>query len=189
MAKQKVSGLEEMNDEEHASINDILSDVQVDLVESLKTLDRQEPPKRPNVLVCGYTGSGKTTLIKAILGDVVPEDAIGAGLPQTTGYKLYVNEGGHIAIYDSKGTEQGDALEDFKRNTTRFINETRKCKDADEHINLAWYVISGTGDRIQDFDLSLIKDISSIAPIIVVITKNDITKDHYYPIAFQDTMS
>ena len=177
ITKQKVSGFEEMKNEERTSMDSILSNVQIDLVEALKNLDRQEPPKRPNVLVCGYTGSGKTTLIKAILGDVVPEDAIGAGLPQTAGYELYVNEGGHIAIYDSKGTEQGDSLEDFKRNTTRFIDETRKCKNADEHINLAWYVISGDGDRIQDFDRSLIKDISSIAPVIVVITKNDITKD------------
>ena len=178
ITKQKMNGFEEMNNGGFTSIDGILSDVQVDLVAALKNLDQQEPPKRPNVLVCGYTGSGKTTLIKAILGDVVPEDAIGAGLPQTAGYELYVNEGGHIAIYDSKGTEQGDSLEDFKRNTTRFIDETRKCKNAGEHINLAWYVISGAGDRIQDFDRSLIKDISSIAPVIVVITKNDITKDN-----------
>lgn len=158
-----------------ASINDTLSKLSVDLIEAWKKLDQKEPPQRPNVLVCGYTGSGKTTLIKAILGDVVPEDAIGAGLPQTTGYELYVNEGGHIAIYDSRGSELGDLLEDFKRNTIRFIDETRKCKNADEHIHLAWYVISGAEGRIQDFDRSLIKDISSIAPVIVVITKNEST--------------
>ena len=159
-----------------ASINDTLSKLSVDLIEAWKKLDQEEPPQRPNVLVCGYTGSGKTKLIKAILGDVVPEDAIGAGLPQTTGYELYVNEGGHIAIYDSRGSELGGLLEDFKRNTTRFIDETRKCKNADEHINLVWYVISGV-DNIQDFHRTLIKDISSIAPVIVVITKKEITHD------------
>ena len=39
--------------------------------------------KRPNILVCGYTGSGKSSLIKAILGDVVPAAAIGDGKPKT----------------------------------------------------------------------------------------------------------
>lgn len=38
--------------------------------------------KRPNILVCGYTGSGKSSLIKAILGEVVPDTAIGDGKPK-----------------------------------------------------------------------------------------------------------
>ena len=41
--------------------------------------------KRPNILVCGYTGSGKSSLVKAILGEVVPDSAIGDGAPKTMG--------------------------------------------------------------------------------------------------------
>ena len=67
--------------------------------------------KRPNILVCGYTGSGKSSLIRAILGDIVPQDAIGVGKPRTTGYDHYQND--LISIYDSKGLELGETEEAF----------------------------------------------------------------------------
>lgn len=68
----KSTGKALTSDDSASDLHVDLSNVQIDLVAALKDLNQQEPPKRPNILVCGYTGSGKTTLIKAILGDVVP---------------------------------------------------------------------------------------------------------------------
>ena len=53
---------------------------------------RQEMGKRPNILICGYTGSGKSSLTKAILGDIVPDNAIGHGAPKTMGFDCFEND-------------------------------------------------------------------------------------------------
>ena len=132
--------------------------------------------KRPNILVCGYTGSGKSSLIKAILGDIVPAEAIGEGKPRTMGYDHYENE--EISLWDSRGLELGETEEQFVEQTRQFLNSRVKDMDVDNHIHLVWYVIQGSGARVTDCDLSLIKEIFSPKNLIVVITKSDITRQN-----------
>lgn len=130
--------------------------------------------KRPNVLVCGYTGSGKSSLIKAILGDVVPANAIGEGKPQTMGYDHYEND--DISIWDSRGLELGETENEFVAKTREFIEGRVKDLNVDNHIHLVWYAIQGPGARITDCDLELLKEIFPKEHLIVVITKSDITR-------------
>lgn len=130
--------------------------------------------KRPNILVCGYTGSGKTSLVKAILGDVVPNDAIGDGRPKTMGYDCYENE--LVCIWDSKGLENGEAEEGFTAHTRDFVREKQRDPDVDNHIHLVWYTIQGSGARVTDCDLNLIRNIFNPEHVIVVVTKNDATR-------------
>ena len=55
--------------------------------------------KRPTILVAGYTGSGKTSIIRALCGEsVVPDAAIGAGLPKTQAFEFY--QGNAIRFFD-----------------------------------------------------------------------------------------
>ena len=114
---------------------------------------------RPNILICGYTGSGKTSLIKAILGDVVPEKAIGTGKPQTQGFDHYEND--LVQVYDSKGMENGETEEKFLQVTKDFIRQHQMDDPSkiDEHIHLVWYTIQGTGARVTDCDRQLIQNI------------------------------
>ena len=72
---------------------DLFNDKYGEVVEAMKW-------KRPNILVCGYTGSGKTSLIRSVLGSIVEESKIGNGLPVTMGYDKYEND--QIVIWDSK---------------------------------------------------------------------------------------
>lgn len=61
--------------------------------------------KRPNILICGYTGSGKTSIIQSLLGeDLVPQDRIKDGEPATQDYDKYENE--LVRVFDSKGKEK-----------------------------------------------------------------------------------
>ena len=130
--------------------------------------------KRPNILVCGYTGSGKSSLIKAILGDVVPAAAIGDGKPKTMDFDHYEND--MISIWDSRGMELGDTEGQFVEYARSFIKGRVTDMNVDNHIHLVWYAIQGTGARITDCDLKLIKEIFTPKNLIVVITKSDYTR-------------
>lgn len=130
--------------------------------------------KRPNILVCGYTGSGKTSLVKAILGDVVPDHAIGDGRPMTMGYDCYENE--LVRIWDSKGLENGEAEQEFTAHTRDFVRQRQNDSNVDNHIHLVWYTIQGSGARVTDCDLNLIRNIFNPEHVIVVVTKSDATR-------------
>ena len=135
---------------------------------------RKQFGKRPNILVCGYTGSGKSSLVKAILGDVVPASAIGAGAPRTMGYDCYEND--LVKIWDSKGLELGETEEEFTEQTRTFIRSKQNDPNVDHHIHLVWYTIQGPGARVTDCDKNLIKNIFTTQNVIVVVTKSDITR-------------
>ncbi|MBP1582808.1 MAG: hypothetical protein J6866_02530 [Victivallales bacterium] len=130
--------------------------------------------KRPNILICGYTGSGKTSLARAILGDVVPDKAIGDGRPMTMGYDCYENE--LVRIWDSKGLENGQAEAEFTEHTRDFVRQRQNDPDVDNHIHLVWYTIQGSGARVTDCDLNLIRNIFNPEHVIAVVTKADATR-------------
>lgn len=135
---------------------------------------RERFGKRPNILVCGYTGSGKSSLVKAILGDVVPDSAIGDGAPRTMGYDCYEND--LVKIWDSKGLELGETEEQFTEQTKNFVRKQQNDSNVDNHIHLVWYTIQGPGARVTDCDKNLIKNIFTTKNVIVVVTKSDITR-------------
>ncbi len=130
--------------------------------------------KRPNILVCGYTGSGKSSLAKAILGDLVPDHAIGDGRPMTMGYDCYEND--LVRLWDSKGLENGEAEQEFTEHTREFVRQRQNDSDVDNHIHLVWYTIQGSGARVTDCDLNLIRNIFNPEHVIVVVTKADATR-------------
>ena len=132
---------------------------------------------RPNILVCGYTGSGKSSLVNAILGDdVVPPSAIGEGKPKTMGFEEYASD--LVRVFDSKGMENGDTEEEFVQMTQAFVRSRQENPNVDEHIHLVWYVIQGSGARVTDCDINLISKIFSTRNVIVVVTKSDITREN-----------
>ena len=141
--------------------------------EKLEQAQREFKLPRPNILICGYTGSGKTSLIKAILGDVVPENAIGTGMPQTQGFDFYENN--LVRVYDSKGMENGETEEAFMSVVKDFIHQHQMDDPTkiDDHIHLVWYTIQGTGARVTDCDKKLIREIFTPKNLVVCITKAD----------------
>lgn len=131
--------------------------------------------KRPNILVAGYTGCGKTTLIRTILGDdVVPASGIDNSKPCRIDFDRYENES--IRLWDSRGMELGELENDFREAMREFVSDCQDDRDVDEHIHLVWYLIQGNEARVTCSDLALIREIFTFDDVIVVISKKDITK-------------
>ncbi len=148
-----------------------LKQIFLDKVESCKGEFIQ---KRPNILVCGYTGSGKTSLIQAIMGDLVPDDRIGTGSPKTMKFDEYASD--YIHIWDSRGLELGEGEEEFTEKMKDFIRSRQNDPNIDNHVHLVWYVIQGSGARVTDCDFNLMKNIFNPDSIITVITKRDLMR-------------
>ncbi len=129
--------------------------------------------KRPTILVAGYTGAGKTSLIRAICGpEIVAEGKVSHGRPGTTGFDHYETD--LVRFYDSRGLEPGRDTGDFLGGIRKFVGEIQRKPSIDDHVHLAWYTIQGPGARVTDADLELIGKI--LPNVIVVLTKADITK-------------
>ena len=131
--------------------------------------------KRPNILVAGYTGCGKTSLIRTVLGDeIVPKEGISNGKPCRINFDSYENES--IRLWDSRGLELGEKEEEFKDMMRDFVSGCQDDPNVDEHIHLVWYLIQGNSARVTDCDVSLMKEIFTFDDVIAVISKRDITK-------------
>jgi uncharacterized protein (DUF697 family)/ethanolamine utilization protein EutP (predicted NTPase) len=128
---------------------------------------------KPTILVCGYTGTGKSSLIQAVCGkDTVPDDRIGHGKPMTQSFTQYHND--FVNLWDSRGFEPGDREADFLETTRALVGRLQEDRDPRNHIHLVWYTIQGPGARVTPVDIELIRAVFS--NVIVCITKNDITR-------------
>jgi uncharacterized protein (DUF697 family)/GTP-binding protein EngB required for normal cell division len=130
--------------------------------------------KKPNILLVGATGVGKSSLINYCFGKQLANS--GNGRPITKSIDRYTQEGIPIVIYDAGGYEIGGGKEsDFDR---EVIGLCGKKHDFSEEIHICWYCISNPGSRVTDFDISNIRKIkNSSTPVIVVLTKSDQVSD------------
>ena len=125
--------------------------------------------KKPNILVLGGTGTGKSTLINLVFGENLAK--VGAGMPVTKGINEYSND--LVCIYDSEGYESGEAgQERYKKIVLDFIK--KQNENLDKRVHLAWYCISLPNHRVFDIDIKTINEISkSKMPIAVILTQAD----------------
>ncbi|MBU3157641.1 YcjF family protein [Clostridium estertheticum] len=115
--------------------------------------------KRPNILLCGATGVGKSSVINKVFGRNVAE--VGSGQAVTRGITKYQDENLDINLYDSEGYEIGSiAQSDFHKNIIGFIDDQRiKSHNLSEQIHMAWYCISAGNKRITELDFEVIREI------------------------------
>lgn len=125
----------------------------------------------PAVLVLGSTGTGKTSLVRSMLGKVVPEDRIGHGAPTTHTFDRY--ERGSALIFDSRGFETSGVEADIAE-ISAFIEQQATHHDFRERIHTIWYAISAPGARVTNLDFSVV---SKLHPrVLIAITKADLAR-------------
>ena len=122
-----------------------------------------------NILVCGKTGIGKSTLINAIFGGEYAKT--GQGKPVTQTIEEIHKNGSPLTLYDSKGLEcekYKPILDDIEK----FLELKRNTDDITKQIHIAWICIMEDLRRVEPVEIELGKILTKKkVPFIVVITK------------------
>lgn len=133
--------------------------------------------KKPNVLIAGQTGAGKSSVINMIFGNDVA--VVGTGKPVTQKIDVYESEKSDVRIFDSKGYELGaEADAEFYESVIGLAKQTNNPENA---IHLIWYCIPCNGARVTDYDLGALETFhDSDIPNAVVFTKADLPTDEEF---------
>jgi len=128
---------------------------------------------KPCILLCGYTGVGKTSIAQHYCGKgVVPDSAIGHGFATTSEFSYY--QAKSLDIWDYRGFEPEESIEVYIDALTQFVKKCFINNGLSKCPHIVLYCIQGPGGRVTAADLDILSRIP--LPTIAVITKNDITR-------------
>eukprot|EP01128_Nolandella_sp_AFSM9_P000600 TRINITY_DN1074_c0_g1_i2.p1 TRINITY_DN1074_c0_g1~~TRINITY_DN1074_c0_g1_i2.p1 ORF type:complete len:648 (+),score=116.23 TRINITY_DN1074_c0_g1_i2:68-1945(+) len=167
--------LEEFKQTEGKAVVDDAADLLQQFVRQFKSVSGNL--RKPNVLLTGITGAGKSSLINSLFGKDVA--ATGTGVPITQHFTKYEDDDLRVVIYDSKGLEHGQ-FENFIDTTNDFFDEHKigthgESRDA---IHVVWYIVNSAHSRFEPFEEHLCRELFNRAPLMFLLNKADIsTKD------------
>ena len=125
---------------------------------------------KPNILICGKTGAGKTSLVQAVTHvGTVPDEAIGDAEATTRGFDVYETEVANFI--DSEGMEPGQTVEEYSRFIMGEVVNRLDSDTAENLVHNIWYCIDGSGARVQSADARLIRQFSD--KVLLVVTKSE----------------
>jgi uncharacterized protein (DUF697 family)/GTP-binding protein EngB required for normal cell division len=147
--------------------------------EEMKTFEEgynKERLPRPTILICGWSGSGKSSLISAMLNVEAP---ISRGQPGTQNFDIYEND--LIRVYDSKGMEKNETVHHFVQRIDEFVKEHRTTVDIENNIHLVWYAVDAAADRFDNGDIDIVNELYQLLGkrnIVFILTKSDIARQN-----------
>ncbi|GGH70638.1 GTPase [Compostibacillus humi] len=161
--------LQNSNQHKDFSFQDILNQMEEDYQSMMK----------PNIMVAGKTGVGKSTLINAIFRENLVKT--GVGMPVTQHLKKISKETVPVNLFDTKGLELEDIARDEVRNEIMAEVERRAASnDASDHIHLMWYCVNYESNRLEQAEMEWIRLFAKKMPVILVLTQCITDDDTFY---------
>ena len=146
-----------------------LPDIQSKVVELMEEIYKNSP----NILICGKSGVGKSTLINNIFREEIAKTGVGTSI--TKEIKKYKKDNVPVNIYDTPGFDLGDTH--VQENVIKHIQDCNKDENPQNHIHVMWYCISGSGARIEDSEIDFIKEVKDKTNLCVIILLTKIDQD------------
>ncbi|PDX39424.1 GTPase [Helicobacter pylori] len=100
-----------------------------------------------NILLMGYTGSGKSSLINALFGKEIAK--AGVGKPITQHLEKYIDEQKDLILWDTKGIEATD-YHNTMQSIKKEMEDSFKTLDEKEAIDVAYLCVKETSGRVQE---------------------------------------
>lgn len=125
---------------------------------------------KPVILVCGKTGAGKSSLIRAVTpSGTLPDDAVGEGKPVTQGLVFYTTE--NAVFVDSEGMMLGQTVSEYQQFiVSEIVSQTGS--ETNGKISQVWYCLDGAGMRLQEADKEILSFFGDDA--LLVVTKSEL---------------
>ncbi|GEN50488.1 YcjF family protein [Alkalibacterium pelagium] len=121
-----------------------------------------------NILIAGKTGVGKSTLINNVFRENLADTGIGK--PVTKHLRRISKEGIPIVLYDTRGLELNPKVQkDVKNEIFDLVKQNKQTRDA---VHAVYYCIQANSSRIEETEIDLIREISSVLPVILVLTQS-----------------
>ena len=138
---------------------------------------------RFNVLICGKTGVGKSTLINAIFGAEVA--ATGNGLPVTMATEYFTHERLPLGVFDSQGFETGQSGDEILRRLREEIDKRQRLPIT-EQIHVVWYAVRAPDRRFERSQAEFVRALAGGGvPVILVMTQVPMREGIIHPDALE----
>lgn len=152
--------------------DNILDDIFSWMEEEVKKLNEEFDEKflKPNIVLSGKTGVGKSTLINAIFGRPVAK--AGEGKPVSQALEEFNFPEVSVNLFDTKGIElDPEEREISRKSIVSEIEKRAASSNIEEHMHVMWYCISNESRRIEDVEIEWIKEFSKYMHVVIVLTQ------------------
>lgn len=126
-----------------------------------------------NLIIAGKTGVGKSTLINAAFRENIARTGIGTPVTDDGDVRWYEKKDFPLRIYDTIGLE----LDEEKRSHSlelikKVCQEAKRSNNPDQFVHVMWYCLASNCDRLEEYEVDYINNVSEEVDVILVVTKS-----------------